>query len=587
MKRIIFKSIFSLVLQCMISIIPGKAQQAHVDRVPGNEPLISNLTYDSITQTSVTMYWTTDVFADSKIRWMAPDSNYQPLIFTDSIYLSGAVTNHVVPVSNLNPAKIYKYQVISQNAGGSTIDSGYFVTQSASTGKVEVYFNHTVDTTVSTGEKANGSQNFETLLDDQINKASHSIDITLWSFEQINSVATSLINAKNRGVKIRFVYNSTPNTPLIDSLIAHGIPVLKRNYDTSYSMHNKFWVFDYLDTSSATNKYLWTGSTNVTHPQFHSDRNNVIVVQDESLCAVYTREFEEMWGSHTDLPDASRAKFGPEKVNNVPHILNVAGTRMEVYFSPSDSIAPFLCNLILTETTKSLFFCMLKFTLTDIENALHSVFNDGKRISGVFDSANSVLPGGAYPRMKGLAVPDTWNPHADVFIDTIPGLIHHKYFITDADSSAGNKIIITGSFNWEPPAETENDENELIIFNARVNNLYYQEFHARYRESGGQLIGNGTGDISSEVPSGFSLSQNFPNPFNPTTSIKYYIAKSSNVKIVVYDIMGREIQTLVNKTLKPGTNELSFDGSSLPGGVYFYKISAGDYSATKKMVLEK
>jgi hypothetical protein len=311
------------------------------------------------------------------------------------------------------------------------------------------------------------------------------------------------------------------------------------------------------------------------------------VVQDESLCAVYTREFEEMWGSHTDLPDPSRARFGSEKVNNVPHILNVAGTRMEVYFSPSDSVSSFLSNLILTKTTKSVFFCMFKFTLPAIENALHSVFNDGKQIGGVFDSSNSIVPGCAFPQMKGTADTNAWNPPADVFIDTIAGLLHHKYFIIDANSSAGNQIIATGSFNWEPPANMENDENELIIFNARVNNLYFQEFHSRYKESGGQLIGYGIREINTVVPYGSSLSQNYPNPFNPVTNIKFYIAKKSDVKIVVYDMMGREVQTLVNETLKPGTYESSFDGSLLTNGIYLYKISAGDYSETKKMMLEK
>ena len=67
------------------------------------------------------------------------------------------------------------------------------------------------------------------------------------------------------------------------------------------------------------------------------------LIQDESLCAVYTREFEEMWGSHTDLPDASRAKSGPAITNNTPRIVNVAGTRMEVYFVPTDSISDSIC----------------------------------------------------------------------------------------------------------------------------------------------------------------------------------------------------------------------------------------------------
>jgi len=91
---------------------------------------------------------------------MAPDSNYQPLIFTDSLHYSALVTNHVLAPSNLKPATIYKYHVISTNTGGTTVDSGYFLTQSASTGKVSVYFNHSVDTTVSAGEKANGKPGF-------------------------------------------------------------------------------------------------------------------------------------------------------------------------------------------------------------------------------------------------------------------------------------------------------------------------------------------------------------------------------------------------------------------------------------------
>jgi hypothetical protein len=93
--------------------------------------------------------------------------------------------------------------------------------------------------------------------------------------------------------------------------------------------------------------------------------------------------------------------------------------------------------------------------------------------------------------------------------------------------------------------------------------------------------------ISSEVPSKFKLFQNYPNPFNPATNIKFNIAKSSYVKILVYDIIGRVIQTLVDKRLQAGTYEASFDGSSLTSGVYFYKLITDDFSETKKMVLIK
>jgi len=97
----------------------------------------------------------------------------------------------------------------------------------------------------------------------------------------------------------------------------------------------------------------------------------------------------------------------------------------------------------------------------------------------------------------------------------------------------------------------------------------------------------GINQIGSELPSSYSLGQNYPNPFNPTTNIKFSIIKSADVKLIVYDVQGREVQTLVNETLKPGTYEASFDGAALNSGIYFYKLSAGDFSETKKMLLIK
>jgi hypothetical protein len=101
--------------------------------------------------------------------------------------------------------------------------------------------------------------------------------------------------------------------------------------------------------------------------------------------------------------------------------------------------------------------------------------------------------------------------------------------------------------------------------------------------------------IGSETPSSYSLGQNYPNPFNNTSNLKFEIGKANanafanlgNVKIVVYDAMGREVQTLVNEKLQPGTYEVSFDGSLLNSGVYFYKITSGDFSETKKMLMIK
>jgi len=89
------------------------------------------------------------------------------------------------------------------------------------------------------------------------------------------------------------------------------------------------------------------------------------------------------------------------------------------------------------------------------------------------------------------------------------------------------------------------------------------------------------------IPSKYSLEQNYPNPFNPVTNIRYNLPKNSFVTLKIYDIMGREVQTLVNENKNSGTYEARFDASNLPSGMYFCKMTAGDFSAQNKMLLIK
>ncbi len=102
----------------------------------------------------------------------------------------------------------------------------------------------------------------------------------------------------------------------------------------------------------------------------------------------------------------------------------------------------------------------------------------------------------------------------------------------------------------------------------------------------------GVKKISSEVPEKFQLKQNFPNPFNPVTKIKFDVpsnvkSEKSNVKMIVYDILGREISILVNGELKPSSYEVTFDGANLPSGAYYYRLTTEGYSETRAMVLLK
>jgi 5-hydroxyisourate hydrolase-like protein (transthyretin family) len=94
------------------------------------------------------------------------------------------------------------------------------------------------------------------------------------------------------------------------------------------------------------------------------------------------------------------------------------------------------------------------------------------------------------------------------------------------------------------------------------------------------------------IPKNFQLYQNFPNPFNPVTKIKYEIkanGKSERVKVklIIYDIAGKELKVLVNQEQNAGIYEVNFDGRELPSGIYFYRFETEDYLETKKMVLVK
>ena len=90
-----------------------------------------------------------------------------------------------------------------------------------------------------------------------------------------------------------------------------------------------------------------------------------------------------------------------------------------------------------------------------------------------------------------------------------------------------------------------------------------------------------------EIPASFNLSQNYPNPFNPVTKINYSLPQTSFIKIKVFDLLGREISTLVQEQKSAGSHVVIFDGSSLGSGVYIYRMEAGNFMDTKKLLLMK
>ena len=94
-------------------------------------------------------------------------------------------------------------------------------------------------------------------------------------------------------------------------------------------------------------------------------------------------------------------------------------------------------------------------------------------------------------------------------------------------------------------------------------------------------------DRSSEIPSAYTLAQNYPNPFNPSTTIEFNLPKSGLVSVKVYNTLGQEVETLVSGEQAAGKYTLRFDASRLTTGLYFYRLQAGEFVATKKMLLLK
>ncbi|PJA53042.1 MAG: hypothetical protein CO167_08180, partial [Candidatus Marinimicrobia bacterium CG_4_9_14_3_um_filter_48_9] len=125
----------------------------------------------------------------------------------------------------------------------------------------------------------------------------------------------------------------------------------------------------------------------------------------------------------------------------------------------------------------------------------------------------------------------------------------------------------------------------------RINFLYWDELLAGSDLGLYAFFNNAAtainGDSNSQLPDGFVLNQNYPNPFNPGTVISYFLPKTSQVHLTVYNVLGQQVATLVNADQSAGLHRINFNATTLSTGIYFYRLEAGEFAATQKMVLMK
>lgn len=131
--------------------------------------------------------------------------------------------------------------------------------------------------------------------------------------------------------------------------------------------------------------------------------------------------------------------------------------------------------------------------------------------------------------------------------------------------------------------------NYFFVYEDRSLGVHNPAFTVALLKASIEAVGGVTGFEypEGEVPTNFELSQNYPNPFNPTTNIKFNVSEQSNVKLTVYDALGREVTTLVNSEMSAGTHQVTWNAANIASGIYFYRMEAGDFVTIKKMLLMK
>jgi hypothetical protein len=151
------------------------------------------------------------------------------------------------------------------------------------------------------------------------------------------------------------------------------------------------------------------------------------------------------------------------------------------------------------------------------------------------------------------------------------------YTATVVEGWSGTVIPTLDAYTFVP---------DSIVYDSVIADQADQDYAATERPAGVRP------DQAGRIPKEFELSQNFPNPFNPTTQIEFGLPRASFVTVKIYSIMGSEVTTLEENSLPAGTYQITWDGTDRYGravstGVYLYRIEAGNYSQTKKMLLLK
>ncbi len=511
--------------------------------------IIGQIQQGSIEYTTMELFWSTDTPGDSKIEWGLTSALGQ------EVYNASNTTAHTATITDLEPGTIYYARVSSSNGEDETMSIiSPYATRSESSGVITVYFTKDVNTDYAIQEEA---YSLFSATDDTIaayiSRAEHTIDIAIYNFGDVG-IANAVNAAYDAGVQVRIVGQGTNTNAAIDNLNA-GIPVLMREDDFGSGNHNKFLI---VDADYADKAIVLSGSTNWIDQDQFSDYNNIIIFQDQSIARGYRLEFEEMWGSNGAQPDEDNSKFGSEKTVNTPRKYLVGNSPVEVYFSPTDNANQAIIDAIET-TDEELNYAVFAATREDIADAI--IDEDDlflTTVRGVLEQTSD--PSSIFPYLV--------DANMDVYShEGITGLVHHKYLMVDPQNENSDPTVLTGSHNWSNSANSINDENTVVVHDARVANLYLQEFMARW----GQVGVNENSDDEN-----WSL---FPNP----SDISFVVNVPQNMlpaQLNVYDQNGRLVYS---ESMNGNVQTVNIE--NLEAGIYHCELQASGKSLVKKVAV--
>ena len=430
---------------------------------------VSNPYASSIQKNELTLSWTTNVESSTELIW-----GYTPDLEMGYMESPGLRTDHFITINNLEPAEIIyarAFSVLETDTAKSKIK--VYITASESSGEIRVSFNRT-PTNISFTDRPDVFTNHlaDTLIY-YIGKAEKSLDIAFYDFTNHapssagvdQGIENAIYKAASEGVEVRLITDAE----VADAAPGGGENQIER-MDISHNgiMHHKFLVVDH---ESVTNSWIVTGSTNPNFNNTILDFNNLLAIQDQSLARAYLLEFNEIWGSKTTEPNLSESRSGSLKTDDSPHEFIINGSKVELYFSPSDQTTTQIAQA-LNSAVNSVDFAVMAFTENVLGDAVASAHKRGIDVRGIIDYVEFTGSEFNYLLSAGVDVLDYMNPDGSGWPEG--PTLHHKFAIIDAESESA--MVITGSHNWTAAAEARNDENTLIIHDADVAALFKLEF---------------------------------------------------------------------------------------------------------------